>query len=126
MPIIDVNVWEGFGQERAKMAIQGITSVFEDVGIPKHAVEVVVHEIPKTHWGIDGEPASDRFPEESPPEQRCTSCAEHACADESLGKGHTIVWAPLGVVMGLLPLGSCLTRDLLGFASRQRRPPAGD
>lgn len=68
MPIIDVNVWEGFGQDRAKKAIQGITSVFEEMGIPKQAVEVVVHEIPKSHWGIGGEPASERFPDQSPPE----------------------------------------------------------
>lgn len=68
MPMIDVKVWEGFGRERAKTAIQGITSVFEDMGIPRHAVEVIVHEIPKSHWGIGGEPASERFPDQPPPE----------------------------------------------------------
>lgn len=68
MPMIDVSVWEGFGPERAKKAIQGITSVFEEMGIPKQAVEVVVREIPKSHWGIGGEPASEKFPDQSPPE----------------------------------------------------------
>ncbi|NIR86410.1 4-oxalocrotonate tautomerase [Candidatus Bathyarchaeota archaeon] len=65
MPIIHVNVWEGFGKEKAKIVIQKITKVFVDLGIPRQAVEVVVHEIPKSRWGIGGEPASEKF-EENP------------------------------------------------------------
>jgi len=61
MPIVHVNVWEGFGQEKAKIVIQKITKVFVDLGIPEQAVEVIVHEIPKSHWGIGGEPASEKF-----------------------------------------------------------------
>ena len=67
MPFVHVNVWEGFGQKNARTAIQGITKVFVDLGIPEHAVQVVVHEIPKSHWGIGGAPASERFKDESPP-----------------------------------------------------------
>jgi 4-oxalocrotonate tautomerase len=61
MPVIDVNVWEGFGPQKAKAAIEGITQVFVDLGIPAQAVEVLVYEIPKSHWGIGGQPASERF-----------------------------------------------------------------
>jgi 4-oxalocrotonate tautomerase len=61
MPVIHVNVWEGFGQEKAKITIQNITKVFEGLGIPTQAVEVIVHEIQKSHWGIGGEPASEKF-----------------------------------------------------------------
>jgi 4-oxalocrotonate tautomerase len=61
MPIIHANVWEGFGQEKTKTVIQGITEVFVGVGVPQHAVEVIVHEIPKSHWGIGGEPASEKL-----------------------------------------------------------------
>lgn len=61
MPIIHVNVWKGFGEERIKMVIQKITKIFVDLGVPEHAVEVIVHEIPKSHWGIGGEPASEKF-----------------------------------------------------------------
>jgi len=61
MPIVHVNVWEGFGQEKAKTVIQKITKVFVDLGIPEQAVEVIVHEIPKSHWGIGGTPASEKF-----------------------------------------------------------------
>ncbi|NOR21197.1 MAG: 4-oxalocrotonate tautomerase [Candidatus Aminicenantes bacterium] len=61
MPVVHVNVWEGFGQEKAKIAIRDITKVFVNLGVPAHAVEVIVHEIQKTHWGIGGEPASKKF-----------------------------------------------------------------
>jgi 4-oxalocrotonate tautomerase len=41
--------------------IQGITKVFVDLEIPQHAVEVVINEIPKSNWGVGGEPASEKF-----------------------------------------------------------------
>lgn len=63
MPIVHVNVWKGFGKEKTKIVIKNITKVFEDLGVPEHAVEVIVHEIPKTNWGIGGVPASEKFKE---------------------------------------------------------------
>ena len=66
MPVVIVNVWEGFGQEKAKAVIENITQVFVDLGVPQHAVEVIVHEIPKSHWGIGGEPASEKLKEVAP------------------------------------------------------------
>ena len=61
MPIVHVKVWKGFGKEKTKTVIQNITKVFVDLDIPEQAVDVIVHEIPKTHWGIGGEPASEKF-----------------------------------------------------------------
>jgi len=61
LPIVHVYVWEGFGKDRVKTLIQGITKVFGSLGVPEHAVEVVVHEVPKTHWGVGGEQASEKF-----------------------------------------------------------------
>jgi len=61
MPVIHVNVWKGFGAEKAKAVIKGITKVFVDLDIPERAVEIVIHEIPKSHWGVGGEPASEKF-----------------------------------------------------------------
>jgi len=49
MPVVHVNVWEGFGGEKTKTVIKGITKVFVDLGIPAHAVEIIIHEIPKSH-----------------------------------------------------------------------------
>jgi 4-oxalocrotonate tautomerase len=61
MPIVHVNVWKGFGEEKIKTVIKKITKIFVDLGIPEQAVEVIVHEIPKSHWGIGGKPASEKF-----------------------------------------------------------------
>lgn len=52
MPLVHVNVWERFRKEKAKTVIQDITEVFVNLGIPLHAVEVIVHEIQKSHWGL--------------------------------------------------------------------------
>jgi 4-oxalocrotonate tautomerase len=86
MPIIHVNVWEGWGPQKAKAAIEGITQVFVDLGVPAHAVEVVVHEIPKSHWGIGGQPASERFGS-APPEGERARVLEAAVNEPSGGPG---------------------------------------
>jgi 4-oxalocrotonate tautomerase len=67
MPIVHVNVWEGFGEKNARTVIQGITKVFVDMGIPPHAVEVILHEIAKSHWGVGGRPASEALKDEKVP-----------------------------------------------------------
>jgi phenylpyruvate tautomerase PptA (4-oxalocrotonate tautomerase family) len=41
--------------------------VFVELGIPEHAVHVTIQEIPKTHWGIGGKPASKAMADEKPP-----------------------------------------------------------
>jgi 4-oxalocrotonate tautomerase len=61
MPVIHVNVWENFGEERVRKVIEGVTKVFVDLDIPEYAVDVIVHEVPKTNWGIGGEQASEKF-----------------------------------------------------------------
>ena len=61
MPTVHVYVWDGFGKDRVKTLIQGITKVFGGLGVPENVVEVIVHEVPKSHWGIVGEPASEKF-----------------------------------------------------------------
>ena len=66
MPIVEVNVWEGFGAQKSKTVIEGVTKVFTDLGIPARAVEVVIREIPKSHWGIGGCPACEMQFDEPP------------------------------------------------------------
>jgi 4-oxalocrotonate tautomerase len=68
MPSVQVNVWEGWGEKNAETVIHGVTRVFTDMGIPAQAVEVIIHEIPKTHWGVQGEPASVVMKDIKPPE----------------------------------------------------------
>ena len=67
MPTVDVKMWKGTSKEAAEQIISGITKVFVELGIPEQAVEVIIHEIPKTHWGIGGQPASKAMPDAKPP-----------------------------------------------------------
>ena len=52
MPTVDVKMWKGVSEDAVERIISGITKVFVELGIPERAVEVIVHDIPKTHWGI--------------------------------------------------------------------------
>jgi len=54
MPVIQVSVWEGMSDEDKKKTVEGITKVFEEIGIPKVAVTVVIYEAPKTNWATGG------------------------------------------------------------------------
>ena len=47
MPIVQVSVWEGITPENKKKTVEGITKVFEDMGVPKDAVHIVIYEAPK-------------------------------------------------------------------------------
>ena len=67
MPIVQVDFWEGVGVDKVKTMIRGITDVMVGLGVPEHAVEVIVHEVPKTHWGVGGKPASEALTDVSPP-----------------------------------------------------------
>jgi len=63
MPIVHVHIWKGMDEKKITTIIQRITDVFVEVGIPEHAVEVLVHEVAKSHWGIGGGPASEKLNE---------------------------------------------------------------
>ena len=67
MPIVHVYMWSGVSREAKEKIIKGITRVFEELGIPGHAVEVVILEVPKENWGVGGEQASEKFKETRPP-----------------------------------------------------------
>ena len=68
MPLAHIYVWKGISEEYIKKIIAGVTDVFMNIGIPQQAVEVIVHEIPKAHWGIEGKPATESRPEARPPQ----------------------------------------------------------
>jgi 4-oxalocrotonate tautomerase len=67
MPIVHVYMWSGVSREAKEKMIKGITKVFEELGIPGHAVEVVILEVPRENWGVGGEQASGKFKEARPP-----------------------------------------------------------
>lgn len=59
MPIIHVYMWEGRTDEQVKEIIQGMTDVFVKMGVSPKSVSVLVHSLPKTHWGKEGKPSSE-------------------------------------------------------------------
>ncbi|NVM28458.1 MAG: tautomerase family protein [Candidatus Helarchaeota archaeon] len=67
MPVVHVHLWKGFSEGNIPKVIGGITEVFVNLGIPRHAVEVIIHEIPKSHWGIEGKPATESRKDAKPP-----------------------------------------------------------
>lgn len=61
MPVVHAYVWSGFPNEAKKKTTAGITKVFNELGIPSEAVEVIIHEILRENWGMGGEQASEKF-----------------------------------------------------------------
>jgi 4-oxalocrotonate tautomerase len=66
MPVVHVNMWKGIDQKKIEYLIQNITKVFVDMGVPADAVSVIIHEIPKEHWGEGGETCAVRFKDIEP------------------------------------------------------------
>ena len=55
MPVVQVSVWAGMSKESKQKIAKGITKVFEEIGIPKEAVEIIIYETPKTNWATGGQ-----------------------------------------------------------------------
>jgi 4-oxalocrotonate tautomerase len=47
--------------ENKKKTVEGITKVFEDLGVPKEAVEIVIYETPKNNWATGGQLLSEKY-----------------------------------------------------------------
>ncbi len=61
MPIVQVTVWSGITKENKKKILEGMTKVFEDIGVPREAVEVIIYEADKANWATGGQQHSERF-----------------------------------------------------------------
>jgi 4-oxalocrotonate tautomerase len=61
MPLVQVSLWEGISLENKKKTVAGITRVFEELGVPKEAVEIIIYESPKTNWATGGQLHSERL-----------------------------------------------------------------
>ena len=61
MPLINVQIMEGRPPEKVRELIHNLTiTAQETLNAPKESIRVIVTEVPKTHWGIAGIPASER------------------------------------------------------------------
>jgi 4-oxalocrotonate tautomerase len=62
MPVVTVEMFNGRTDEQKEKLIKGITKAFEEIGVKPDALTIVIHEIPKTNWGIRGVQASKSSP----------------------------------------------------------------
>jgi 4-oxalocrotonate tautomerase len=49
---VQVSVWGEITPENKKKTVEGITKVFEDLGVPKEAVHILIYEAPKRDWAF--------------------------------------------------------------------------
>jgi 4-oxalocrotonate tautomerase len=59
MPVVIVNMWPGRDEDAKRRIAGGITKVFEDEGVPRDVIEVIINEVPKTNWAVGGKLHSD-------------------------------------------------------------------
>ena len=58
MPVVKIELWEGRPDEQKAQLIDAVTDAFGVIGIDKSHVIIVIHETPKSNWGICGIQAS--------------------------------------------------------------------
>jgi len=66
MPLVQVSVWEHMSLQNKKRMVEGITRVFEELGVPKEAVEIIIYETPKSNWATGGQLHSDKLADVRP------------------------------------------------------------
>jgi len=66
MPLVQVSVWAGWSPENKKKTVEGITKVFEEMGVPKEAVTIVIYEAPKSNWATGGKLHSETLAKVKP------------------------------------------------------------
>ena len=59
MPVVIVEMWEGRTVEQKKQLVEGITSVFAQMGTPTEAVHIILKDNPKHNWAKGGKLASE-------------------------------------------------------------------
>jgi len=51
-------MWEGRTPEQKERLIKGITRAFEEIGAKTEYLHIVIHDVPKSNWGMLGKQAS--------------------------------------------------------------------
>jgi len=52
MPVVTVEWWEGKTSEQKEKLITGITKAFVDIGLKAEELYIIIHDVPKTNWGL--------------------------------------------------------------------------
>lgn len=60
MPFAQIYLIEGRSEEQKRAVIEKVSQALsEAVGAPKENIRVLIHDVPKTNWGIAGQSAKD-------------------------------------------------------------------
>jgi 4-oxalocrotonate tautomerase len=58
VPVVIVEMWAGRNDEQKATLIKGITRAFEEIGVKPEALHIIIHDVSKDNWGMQGEQAS--------------------------------------------------------------------
>lgn len=58
MPVVQIDWIEGRDDEKKNKLFEGITKVFEEVGVKKETLHIIIRDIPKNNWARGGVPFS--------------------------------------------------------------------
>jgi 4-oxalocrotonate tautomerase len=58
LPVVIIETWSGKTEDQKATLIRGITRVFGEIGVPAEQVQIIIHDIPKVNWGMNGEQVS--------------------------------------------------------------------
>ncbi|MGQ9596770.1 MAG: tautomerase family protein [Thermoproteota archaeon] len=58
MPVVIVEMWEGRTEEQKEKLIKGITRAFGEIGVKPEWLNIIIHDVPRSNWGLNGQQAS--------------------------------------------------------------------
>ena len=60
MPLVTIQMWEGRSVEQKRDLVKAVTKALTDiVGANPENTTVIIHDVPRTNWGMKGALASD-------------------------------------------------------------------
>jgi 4-oxalocrotonate tautomerase len=55
MPLAQIHMWKGRSKEQKDNLIKEVTdAICKTIDCPSHAVQIIINEVEKEDWGIDG------------------------------------------------------------------------
>ena len=58
MPVVIIEMWTGRTDEQKEVLINGITKTFGEIGVKPESLNIIIHDVPKNNWGLQGKQAS--------------------------------------------------------------------
>ena len=58
MPVVIVEMWAGRTEEQKEVLIKGINKAFGEIGVKPESLHIIIHDVPKSIWGLNGMQAS--------------------------------------------------------------------